>query len=94
MGSKLDLEVGFKQNVGKQIEELSVTIPMPKCVNSVSLVPSAGTWTFDQARDYIYIYSRARARARVCVCVCVCVCVHVGGSERDGLNTHMPALGI
>lgn len=47
-GSKLDIEVGLKQSQGKQIEELTVVVPMPKSVNSVNCTPSAGTWTFDQ----------------------------------------------
>lgn len=45
---KLDIEVGLKQSQGKQIEELTVVVPMPKSVNSVNCTPSAGTWTFDQ----------------------------------------------
>lgn len=48
LGSKLDIEVGLKQSMGKQIEELALVIPMPKCVNSVGLTPSVGSWAFDQ----------------------------------------------
>jgi hypothetical protein len=47
-GSKIDIEVGLKQSMGKTIEDLTVVVPMPKCVNSVSASPSAGTWSFDQ----------------------------------------------
>ncbi|XP_054886132.1 AP-3 complex subunit mu-1 [Poeciliopsis prolifica] len=44
---RLDITIGPKQTMGKTVESLMVTIPMPKSVLSVNLTASQGTYTFD-----------------------------------------------
>lgn len=47
-GGKIDLEVSAKQVGGKVVEDVIITIAMPKQVNSVNATPSVGTNSFDQ----------------------------------------------
>lgn len=44
---RLDITIGPKQTMGKTVESLSVTVPMPKTVLSVNLTASQGTYTYD-----------------------------------------------
>lgn len=50
---RLDITIGPKQTMGKMVEGLMVTIPMPKSVLSVNLAASQGTYTFDMATKVI-----------------------------------------
>jgi len=44
---RLDITVGPKQTMGRQVENVSLEIPMPKSVLNCSLVPSQGKYSFD-----------------------------------------------
>ncbi|OXA46978.1 AP-3 complex subunit mu-1 [Folsomia candida] len=44
---KLDITVGPKQTMGRQVEEVSLEIPMPKSVANCNLTASQGRYTFD-----------------------------------------------
>uniref|UniRef100_A0A8C6TUT8 Adaptor related protein complex 3 subunit mu 1 n=1 Tax=Neogobius melanostomus TaxID=47308 RepID=A0A8C6TUT8_9GOBI len=46
---RLDITIGPKQTMGKMVEGLSVTIPMPKSVHSANLTATQGSYTFDLA---------------------------------------------
>ncbi|KAJ0067324.1 hypothetical protein NL108_016496, partial [Boleophthalmus pectinirostris] len=46
---RLDITIGPKQTMGKMVECLSVTIPMPKTVLSANLTATQGSYTFDLA---------------------------------------------
>ncbi|KRX49124.1 AP-3 complex subunit mu-1 [Trichinella murrelli] len=46
-GGKLDLTVSPKHNIGKMLEDVSVTVVMPKFVVNCNLVPTQGKYTFD-----------------------------------------------
>ncbi|KAK7930787.1 hypothetical protein WMY93_007182 [Mugilogobius chulae] len=46
---RLDITIGPKQTMGKTVESLSVTIPMPKTVLSTNLTATQGSHTFDLA---------------------------------------------
>uniref|UniRef100_A0A3B4BG86 MHD domain-containing protein n=1 Tax=Periophthalmus magnuspinnatus TaxID=409849 RepID=A0A3B4BG86_9GOBI len=46
---RLDITIGPKQTMGKMVESLSVTIPMPKTVLSANLTATQGSYTFDLA---------------------------------------------
>jgi AP-3 complex subunit mu len=50
---KLELEISPQSTGGKIIEDLIITIPMPKQVNSVSLTPSVGICSFDQVEKVV-----------------------------------------
>lgn len=44
---RLDITVGPKQTMGRQVENVSLEIPMPKSVLNCSLTPSQGKYSFD-----------------------------------------------
>ncbi len=44
---KLDLTVGPKQTMGRQLEAVRIEIPMPKAVLNCSLTASQGKYAFD-----------------------------------------------
>ncbi|XP_008320249.1 AP-3 complex subunit mu-1 [Cynoglossus semilaevis] len=46
---RLDITIGPKQTMGKTVEGLMVTVPMPKAVLSVNLTASQGNFTYDLA---------------------------------------------
>lgn len=46
---RLDITIGPKQTMGKTVEDLKVTIPMPKSVLSANLTASQGNYTYDLA---------------------------------------------
>lgn len=46
---RLDITVGPKQTMGKTVEDLKVTISMPKSVLSANLTASQGNYTYDLA---------------------------------------------
>ncbi len=45
---RFELEVVARQSGGKAVEDFVLTGAMPKTVNSASLTPSVGSWSFDQ----------------------------------------------
>lgn len=47
-GGKIDIEISSKQCAGKIIEDVVITMAMPKSVNSVNGTPSVGSQSFDQ----------------------------------------------
>ena len=47
-GGKIDIEISAKQCAGKIIEDVVITMAMPKSVNSVNGTPSVGSQSFDQ----------------------------------------------
>jgi len=44
---KLDISIGPKQTMGRNIEEAKIEIPMPKAVLNVTLTATQGKYTFD-----------------------------------------------
>ncbi|CAL8127090.1 unnamed protein product [Orchesella dallaii] len=44
---RLDITVGPKQTMGRQVENVSVEVPMPKAVLNCTLVPSQGKYSYD-----------------------------------------------
>lgn len=46
---RLDITIGPKQTMGKTVEDMKVTIPMPKSVLSANLTASQGNYTYDLA---------------------------------------------
>lgn len=46
-GGRMELRVGPKQNMGKIVEDVVLTIPMPKTVTNVNINPSAGVANYD-----------------------------------------------
>ena len=46
-GGRLDLTVGPKQTMGRQLEGVRVEVPMPKSVLNCSLTASQGKYAFD-----------------------------------------------
>lgn len=44
---KFDVTVGPKQNMGKPLESIVVTVHMPKVVLNTNLTPNQGTYVFD-----------------------------------------------
>ncbi|KAG7272545.1 hypothetical protein CRUP_004720 [Coryphaenoides rupestris] len=48
-GGRLDLTVGPKQTMGKTVENLVITIHMPKAVLSTTLTATHGSYTYDPA---------------------------------------------
>uniref|UniRef100_A0A670ZJ02 MHD domain-containing protein n=1 Tax=Pseudonaja textilis TaxID=8673 RepID=A0A670ZJ02_PSETE len=44
---KFDVTLGPKQNMGKTVEGIIVTVHMPKAVLNMSLAPTQGSYTFD-----------------------------------------------
>lgn len=50
-GGKFDVEVLVKSSVGKQVEDLSITIPFPKSINNVKVTSTSfGVWNYDQLK--------------------------------------------
>uniref|UniRef100_A0A2R8ZIC2 AP-3 complex subunit mu-1 n=1 Tax=Pan paniscus TaxID=9597 RepID=A0A2R8ZIC2_PANPA len=45
--SRFDITIGPKQNMGKTIEGITVTVHMPKVVLNMNLTPTQGSYTFD-----------------------------------------------
>ncbi|XP_076019516.1 AP-3 complex subunit mu-1-like [Genypterus blacodes] len=50
---RLDLTVGPKQTMGKTVEGLMITIPMPKAVHSANLTASQGSYTYEPATKVV-----------------------------------------
>lgn len=50
---RLDLTVGPKQTMGKTVENLVITIHMPKAVLSTSLNATQGSYTYDPATKVV-----------------------------------------
>lgn len=46
---RLDITIGPKQTMGKTVEDLKVTICMPKSVLSANLTATQGNYTYDLA---------------------------------------------
>eukprot|EP01137_Pigoraptor_chileana_P032627 Opistho-2@22279 len=46
-GGHMDLQVGPKQTMGKSIEHVVISIPMPKSVVNVNFTATVGTYSFD-----------------------------------------------
>ncbi|KAF6316869.1 AP-3 complex subunit mu-1 isoform X2 [Carlito syrichta] len=44
---RFDITIGPKQNMGKTIEGITVTVHMPKVVLNMNLTPTQGSYTFD-----------------------------------------------
>jgi AP-3 complex subunit mu len=44
---KLDITVGPKQTMGRQLEQVRVEVPMPKVVLNCTLTATQGKYTFD-----------------------------------------------
>uniref|UniRef100_A0A8C2S3L8 MHD domain-containing protein n=1 Tax=Capra hircus TaxID=9925 RepID=A0A8C2S3L8_CAPHI len=44
---RFDITIGPKQNMGKTIESITVTVHMPKVVLNMNLTPTQGSYTFD-----------------------------------------------
>lgn len=44
---RFDVTIGPKQNMGKTIEGITVTVHMPKVVLNMNLTPTQGSYTFD-----------------------------------------------
>lgn len=44
---RFDVTLGPKQNMGKTIEGVIMTVHMPKAVLNMSLAPTQGSYTFD-----------------------------------------------
>ncbi len=44
---KLDITVGPKQTMGRQLEQVRLEVPMPKVVLNCSLTATQGKYTFD-----------------------------------------------
>ncbi|KAG8552623.1 hypothetical protein GDO81_004613 [Engystomops pustulosus] len=44
---RFDVTVGPKQNMGKTVESIVLTVHMPKAVLNMNLAPTQGTYTFD-----------------------------------------------
>lgn len=44
---RFDVTIGPKQNMGKTIEGVTVTVHMPKVVLNMNLTPTQGSYTFD-----------------------------------------------
>lgn len=44
---RLDITIGPKQTMGKTVEDLKVTVHMPKAVLNASLTASQGNYTYD-----------------------------------------------
>lgn len=46
-GGRFDVTVGPKQNMGKTVESIVLTVHMPRAVLNMNLTPTQGTYTFD-----------------------------------------------
>jgi len=51
---RLDITVGPKQTMGRQVEDVSLEIPMPKSVLNCTLTPSQGKYTFDPVSKVLH----------------------------------------
>ncbi|GAB1298817.1 AP-3 complex subunit mu-1 [Apodemus speciosus] len=51
---RFDITIGPKQNMGKTIEGITVTVHMPKVVLNMNLTPTQGSYTFDPVTKNAY----------------------------------------